>query len=275
MTTLQTSAFRRTAAEAYNSLAPAYDLLTAGYCHDLWLAEIERIARAYGLRGSRVLDVACGTGKSFLPLARRGYEITACDLSSEMVAIAREKGSEASITVEDMRELPDLGRFDLITCLDDAVNYLLAEAELAGFFDGVARNLADGGVAVFDVNSLRLYQEDFPRAWTLDDPAAFIVWTAAVPANVDRGARVAATVEVFAPQGDLWVRSSSRHEQRHWDRDDLERTAAEAGLRVLAVFGQHRGARLEPEFDEFVHTKALYLVNHDREAAKEMRIVGP
>jgi SAM-dependent methyltransferase len=263
------------AREAYDALASAYDVLTAGYCHDVWLAEIERLAKAYGLRGTRVLDVACGTGKSFLPLAGQGYEVTACDVSDGMVAIARAKAPEAVITVEDMRTLPTMGRFDLVTCLDDAVNYLLTEDELAGFFDGVARNLDPDGVAVFDVNSLRLYREEFRTTWTLDDPAAFIAWTAESPAELDVGGCVAATVHVFAAEGDVWVRSSSRHEQRHWAREELESGVERASLRVAAVFGQHRGARLEPEFDELTHTKALYIVTHDREAVNAMRIIGP
>src|SRR5579872_169784 len=252
------------AAEAYDSLASAYDLLTAGYCHDLWLGKIERLAKAHGLRGTRVLDIACGTGKSFLPLAARGYEITACDVSSRMVEIARAKAPEAAITVEDMRGLPTMGCFDLVTCLDDAVNYLLSEEELADFFDGVARNLDDHGVAVFDVNSLRVYREDFQTAWMVDDPGTFIAWTPDPPTETAHGARMAATVHVFAAAGEVWLRNSSRHEQRHWDIEDLRDSAEAASLRVVAVFGQHRGARLEPVFDELTHTKALYIVTHGR-----------
>ena len=66
---------------AYDALAPAYDILTADYDYDAWLSAIERVAIAHGLTGRRVLDVACGTGKSFLPLLERGYEVTACDIS--------------------------------------------------------------------------------------------------------------------------------------------------------------------------------------------------
>ena len=81
--------------EAYAVLAPAYDLLTARYEYPTWLDAIERLARRYGLAGRRVLDVGCGTGKSFMPLLERGFEVTACDISPEMVAEARRRRTAA------------------------------------------------------------------------------------------------------------------------------------------------------------------------------------
>jgi len=104
-------------------LAPASDLLTADYAYGPRLAALERLALRHGLAGRRLRDVACGTGKSFMPLLERGFEVTACDLSPEMVAEARRKaGGPAELHVADMRRLPVLGEFDLITCLDDAIN---------------------------------------------------------------------------------------------------------------------------------------------------------
>jgi SAM-dependent methyltransferase len=39
--------------------------------------------------GSRVLEVACGTGKATVPLAARGYEVVAVELGADMAAVAR------------------------------------------------------------------------------------------------------------------------------------------------------------------------------------------
>jgi SAM-dependent methyltransferase len=250
-------------AVAYDSLAAVYDVLTRGYCHELWVGRIERIARDHGLSGRRVLDVACGTGKSFLPLAERGYEVTACDISPAMVEIARGKAPDLAISVADMRDLGDLGEFDLITCLDDAVNYLLDRDELDGFFAGVARNLVPGGVALFDVNSLGVYREGFARDWLIDDPAAFIAWTAPGAEHTASGGSAVATIHVFTPQGSGWVRKTSRHEQRHWPQDELACAAGRSCLRIAAVYGQHRGAVLALGFDEFEHHKALCVAIHD------------
>src|SRR3954468_22380845 len=97
------------AAEAYATLAPFYDLFTAGHRHDLWLRRLERIALACGLRGRRALDVARGTGKSLAPLLELGYDATGCDLAPEMLDVARRRLPEGvELHAADMRELPAL-----------------------------------------------------------------------------------------------------------------------------------------------------------------------
>src|SRR5688572_6001885 len=149
-----------TATAAYDAVAPGYDLLTAGYAYDRWTAALEDLARDHGLRGSRLLDVACGTGKSFLPFLDRGYQVTACDVSPAMVGIAAAKaGGRARCEVADMRELPVLGAFDLVTCLGDALNHLPDLGAVEQALTGMAANLAPGGLAVLDLNTLAAYRE--------------------------------------------------------------------------------------------------------------------
>ena len=148
------------ATRAYAVLAPAYDLLTAEYAYEPWLTAIERHAREHGLAGHRLLDVGCGTGKSFLPLLERGFAVTACDISPEMVELARHKvGPMAELHVADMRRLPVFGEFDLITCIDDAINHLLTLGEVADALSGMYDNLAPGGILVFDANTLAAYRQ--------------------------------------------------------------------------------------------------------------------
>src|SRR5437763_493918 len=123
-------------AAGYDCLAPFYDRFTADYAYEAWIDAIEAQAIALGLRGWRALDLACGTGKSTLPLLERGYAVKACDISEGMVREARGKRPERAdvFSVADMRDLPDLGQFDFVLCLDDAINYLLSDAELEATF---------------------------------------------------------------------------------------------------------------------------------------------
>jgi len=135
-----------TAREAYDDLAPDYDLLTADYPYERWLAALAALARSHGLEGRDVLDVACGTGKSFLPLLQRGWRVVGCDISSAMLGVAAAKAPGVRLVQADMRSLGRLGDFDLVTCLDDALNYVLQPRELEAALAGIRRNLRPRGV---------------------------------------------------------------------------------------------------------------------------------
>jgi SAM-dependent methyltransferase len=245
---------------AYEELAPFYDEFTAGYDYERWLGELQALAVAHGLRGRRLLDVACGTGKSFMPMLERGYDVTACDLSPAMVDRARAKAPEAEVLVADMRELPVLGEFDLITCLDDSLNYVLAREEAEAAIAGMAANLAPGGLLAFDVNTLGTYTRLFGRDSVSDAGERVFCWRGATAPDAGPGERFAAAIDVFSRSHDgCWSRAVSRHEQRHHPRAEIEAGLALAGLEPVAVRGQAVGARLEPEPDEERHQKLVYL----------------
>ena len=57
-----------------------------------------------------------------------------------------------------MRTLPELGAFDLVTCIYDALNNLLSGDQLRAALEGFARNLRPGGLAIFDANTLHAYR---------------------------------------------------------------------------------------------------------------------
>jgi SAM-dependent methyltransferase len=255
---------------AYDALAPAYDALTADYDHDAWLGAIERVAVAHGLAGRRVLDVACGTGKSFLPLLERGYEVTACDISEAMLAVARAKvGSRARLRRLDMRALPALGRFDLVTCLDDALNYLPGEAALTEALTGMRANLAPRGVLVFDVNALRTYRGSFAADWVVDNEDCVVAWRGRTAPDLAPGGRAELVVDAFvrAAGAEEWIRHRAVHRQFHHPTARLERALAAAGLSVRARLGQLPGAVLDESFSELEHAKALYVATHRKGGA--------
>jgi SAM-dependent methyltransferase len=247
---------------AYEALAPFYDAYTSSYDHERWLCNLESLAHDAGLRGRRLLDVACGTGKSFMPLLKRGYEVVACDASEAMVERARRRDgpTPADVIVADMRSLPKLGRFDLATCLDDSVNYLLGEAELEQAFAGVARNVRAGGIFIFDTNSLAVYRGIFSRDSVWEDEGVMFCWRGHGQESVSPGATSHATIEVFSQTGaGDWARTSSRHVQRHHDPQLVHQLLARTGFEVVDLYGQITGARLEQPADEERHLKLVYI----------------
>jgi SAM-dependent methyltransferase len=242
---------------AYETLAPFYDLFTADYEHEPVLEQVEALARRHGLRGRRLLDVGCGTGKSFLPLLRRGYDVTACDISPAMVERARAKvGDAAQVVVADMRALPWRGAFDLVTCLDDALNYLLTEADLQAALRSISAALRPGGVAVFDVNALLTYRDTFAREFAVRCDDTLFVWRGRGSPGAEPGALCTAVITVRERGG---KRSASRHVQRHHSRPAIEAACARANLECRGVYGVAPSARLVDRADEDAHRKLVYV----------------
>jgi SAM-dependent methyltransferase len=261
------------ALDAYEALAPFYDRYTALYDHDLWLANLESVAMGLGLEGRGLLDVGCGTGKSFLPLLARGYDVVACDVSPEMVARARERAmpGPAEVIVADARELPDLGSFDLVTCLDDCLNYLLSDEELGAALEGVSRNLRPGGFFIFDLNSLATYRGFFSLDAVSETDGAVFCWRGEGDPEAGPRAFAAATIEVFSTDdGECWRRTSSRHVQRHHPFALVNELLDDAGLELLEVRGQFTGARLERPADEERHAKLVYFARKSPDQAHDL-----
>lgn len=259
------------AAVEYDCLAPFYDQFTAGYAYERWIAAIEKQAVRMGLRGRRALDLACGTGKSTAPLFARGYSVAACDISQRMLQQARQNlpAHAQSFFAADMRKLSQLAEFDLIICLDDAVNYLLSDEELEATFAGVARVLAPGGIFVFDVNSLLTYRTAFAETAVREGAGIRFVWRGEASRTVGPRANASASVDIFAECGDgVWERRTMRHRQRHHPREAIYAALRRAGLSCRATLGQHSGARLEHRADEERHIKLLHFAQRDTDVRR-------
>ena len=258
-----TSTLESDATRAYAVLAPVYDLLTAEYAYGPWLTAIERVAREHGLAGRRLLDVGCGTGKSFLPLLERGFQVTACDISPDMVELAQRKaGRRVDVYVADMRRLPVFGEFDLITCIDDAINHLLSAGEVADALGSMRENLAPGGLLVFDVNTLAAYRQ-VPDV-LVEDEDRLLRWRGGPAELSEPGGEAEIVIDVFTRQRDgLWRRSLSRQRHRHHPIEELCELVEDAGLELVTVLGQRPGAVLDAELDEELHGKAVFIARRE------------
>jgi len=94
-----------------------------------WLAQPRRIIMAEVPAGSRVLDIACGTGELVLALAPSCAEAVGVDLDPAKIdyACGRE-GADERFTVADATSLPfEDGRFD-VTTLSMALHGLAVDA---------------------------------------------------------------------------------------------------------------------------------------------------
>lgn len=110
---------------------------------------------AAGGQGRRVLDLACGTGRLSLPLARSGAQVTGGDLSETMLAKARqraaEQGQELTLLALDMRDFNLGQRFDAVIIAANSLLHLTQTGELLSFLAAAARHLEPTGRLIFDI----------------------------------------------------------------------------------------------------------------------------
>jgi ubiquinone/menaquinone biosynthesis C-methylase UbiE len=137
------------------SVRRGYDRWAASYDSDdnpLTALEAPVVRRLLGrVRGKRVLDVGCGTGRHSVWLAQRGADVVGVDFSKGMLAKACERAGRAGVAAEFFvhdasRPLPLAARsFDVVlSCL-----VLEHVKDLDGFFRQLARVCRrDGEVVV-------------------------------------------------------------------------------------------------------------------------------
>ena len=113
------AAKRRAVREMFDTIAPRYDLVNRIMTVRLDVAWRRRTARELALPpGSRVADLACGTGDFCRELARRGHRWIGFDFSMGMLRAATVAGSDGTPLVNaDVLELPlPDGALDGATC---------------------------------------------------------------------------------------------------------------------------------------------------------------
>lgn len=99
-----------------------------------------------------VLEFAVGTGRIALPLSTRGVEVTAIELSADMLTVLREKpGSDAITVIEgDMATTRVGGDFSLVYLVFNTIMNLTTQEEQVACFENAARHLRRGGRFVIE-----------------------------------------------------------------------------------------------------------------------------
>jgi 2-polyprenyl-6-hydroxyphenyl methylase/3-demethylubiquinone-9 3-methyltransferase len=163
------------------------------------------------LSGLRLVDVGCGAGLVAEPLARLGAEVTAIDVSTENLAVARRHAAAQGLEIaylESSAEALAAGgrRFDALVSME-VVEHV---ADLGGFLGACGRLVAPGGAAAF--------------------------------ATLNRTARAYALAIVGAEYLLGWLPRGTHRFDRFVRPAELRRHLGAAGLRL----GEVKGARFAP-----------------------------
>jgi SAM-dependent methyltransferase len=150
-------------AQFYNDLARYFHLIFKDW--DASMARqgdlLERLIRT-GLAQSepmsaRILDAACGIGTQTLPLAARGFQVVARDLSPAAIARLRQEAETRGLMVDaavaDMRQVTSTvsGWFDVVLAFDNSLAHLLTDDDLSIAFREFLSALRPSGLFLCSV----------------------------------------------------------------------------------------------------------------------------
>lgn len=222
----------------FRQIAPYYDALMAGVPYRFWVDYVEDLLARIDYRPNTVVDLACGTGNVSQEFARRGYQVVGVDLSAEMIEVARGKDGVVEYFVQDMARL-DLGRrFDLAVSLFDSLNYITDVEALSAAIGRVSEHVVDGGVFIFDINTVyALSHHFFDQANLSSDRYPKYIWSSAYD-HATRICRVDMTFEVLE-HGEP-VQFKEVHVQRGHSLDELDRMLSDSGFEVVEVLHAYK-----------------------------------
>ncbi|NIM93524.1 MAG: methyltransferase domain-containing protein [Anaerolineales bacterium] len=211
------------------------------------IAEVEFIIEILSLpKGSKILDIGCGTGRHSVEFATRGYQVLGIDLSFNMLRQAKMAAKKHRVDVDwvqaDATDFGSVPIFDAAICLCEGAFGLLGSQDDPDLHDqSILENafqaIKPGGgfllTASNGMKSIRKYSDEEVQAG-LFDPLTLVEEY---------------SMEWDTPEG----KRSIRVRERGYTPGELSRMVRAAGFQVLNVYGGTAGRweRRMVELDEF------------------------
>jgi SAM-dependent methyltransferase len=157
----------------YDAIARLYDPWSASVTEDIGFYVEEALAA-----GGPVVELACGTGRISVPLAKAGVHVIGVDASARMLEVAREyaamEGVELDLRLGDLREPPVTERVPLVLIPFRSLLHMTTEAERLRALRAAREVLLPGGRLVFDVFAPSAEDvEDTHGRWLEREPGIF------------------------------------------------------------------------------------------------------
>lgn len=229
---------------AYHALAASYDSLTLDVDYDAIVDFYMCLLRRERISPRTAVDLACGTGSVAIRLAQMGMQVTAVDLSEEMLCIASQKaqGMENAPTFvcQPLQKLYLPRAVDLAVCALDSMDYITKPEDCRQAIRRVYKALNPGGCFIFDVNTPEKLRAMDGQVFLDENADTFCVWRG----EFDEKTNILSYgMDIFQRQGNLWHRGFEEHLEYAYTANQLTTWLKEAGFTGMEVFADRR---LEP-----------------------------
>lgn len=226
---------------AYHDLAVSYDSLTLDVDYDAVVAFYMQILNREGLQPRTAVDLACGTGSVALRLAQRGIQVTAVDMSEEMLCVASQKAERLDhrpqFVCQKLQQLYLPRAVDLAVCALDSMDYILDPADCEKAIQRIYKVLNPGGCFIFDVNTPEKLKAMDGQVLLDENENTFCVWRG----EFDEDTNICSYgMDLFQRQGAVWHRSFEEHQEYAYTAEQLIDYLKSAGFTGIEVFGDRR-----------------------------------
>ena len=232
--------------DAYHQLAQSYDRLTRDVDYDATVDFYFEILNKEGLKPRTVVDLACGTSSVALRLAQRGLQVTAVDMSWEMLTVAQQKANDADVypqfVCQPLQQLHLPKAVDLAVCALDSMDYITDPMDCKMAIGRVYKALNPGGCFIFDVNTPEKLRAMDGQVFLDEDDDVFCVWRG----EFDEASNICSYgMDLFQRNGEVWHRSFEEHREYAYSAEQLVGYLKEAGFTSVAVYADRKFAAPE------------------------------
>lgn len=140
--------------KVFDAYAGYYDLLYADKDYASEAAYAFELLALQGVRGGRLLELGCGTGRHAEHFGSAGFRVHGIDLSAKMIERAETRFAASSaghrFEVGDVRTVRLADKFDAVVSLFHVMSYQCSNSDLDRSFESAAAHLRRGGAFVCD-----------------------------------------------------------------------------------------------------------------------------
>jgi SAM-dependent methyltransferase len=213
--------------------------------------------------GGAVAEFSCGTGRLLMPIARSGIEVWGVEAPGAMTArLGRrlmDEPEEARRFVKLVEADPaaaDLGRdFPLVFVAFGGLQLYVDDNDLASFLATLARHVAPGGLAAFDLirpdAAARAQRGLMRHAWTMERRRFRETVSRFESLAFEEGAglmELTVFLDTVDETGQI-ARRVVQQKLRHIEEDGVATLLAEHGLVVEGLYGSAEGAPVDDSAD--------------------------
>jgi ubiquinone/menaquinone biosynthesis C-methylase UbiE len=135
--------------ESFKDLAKYYDLIYKDKDYEKEVTFLEDIFE-HAHKPKKILEIGCGTGNYTKILLERGYDMTAIDISENMLETAKEK-CNCKFIKGNIRDISINDKFDACIAMFAVMSYITENSDIVKALNNIHSHLKKNGLFIFDV----------------------------------------------------------------------------------------------------------------------------